>query len=189
MKIKLEFSSTLLLLTFILSDPLFALGTILAVFFHESGHIIAANVSNVRFNEMKIGIFGARLNTKSNIVSYKKEIFICMMGPLSNFILSTALLPVYSISNDRLLLYFIVSSFFLGGLNLLPVSSFDGGRILHALFCLISEQNLADKIMSVLSFIVIFCIWSFSLYLLLISQSGLSLYVFSISLFSEFFIK
>ena len=121
------------------------------------------------------------------LCSYKKEMLLCLAGPLTNIMLSLFLLPLYN--TNTFFDLFIKASLFLGILNLLPIYEFDGGRIL---FCILSYKlppRTSITVIRVISFILIFALWSLSVYLLLRLSSSISLFIFSISLFSKIFLS
>lgn len=191
LKIKIGFFSILLSLVLILTRPDYFPALFLAVSLHELGHIIGAKITNIPLRELKLGIFGAGLSPESSLISYKKEILLSLLGPITNFtcIISARLLLSEKICQLAFFDNFLSSSLALGVLNLLPVESFDGGRILAALLSLRLSPKTVTSIMSAVSFIIIFMLWALSVYLLLRVSSSLSLFVFSAYLFSKFFIK
>ena len=189
MKIKIKCFAIMLFLSLVISHSIFAICVLAAVILHECGHILAAKCLRINLSECKIDIFGASLSPESNDFSYKDEIILCICGPLSNFFTSLIALPFLLSSNHEALLYFILASLSLAILNLLPIKGFDGGRICQAILCLITDPNFANTVISVISFICIFILWLISVYLLLITRSNLSLFVFSISLFIKIFVN
>ena len=189
MKIKVKCFAIMLFLSLLISYSYFALCVLLAVFFHELGHILAARYLKINFSELKLDIFGASLSPVSNDFSYKDEIFLCICGPLSNVITSFLALPILLLLKHDSVAYFILASLTLAFLNLLPIRSFDGGRIFSALLCLMTDTRISHIITSAISFIFILLLWMISVYLLLIARSNLSLFVFSISLFIKIFVK
>ena len=189
MKIKIKCFAVMLFLSLLISYSYFAFCVLLAVIIHELGHIVSAKYLKINLSECKVDIFGASLSPESNNFSYKDEIFLCMCGPMFNFISSAFVLPFWFYSKYDTLLYFILASLALALLNLLPIKGFDGGRIFHALLCIISDQDKANTIISVISFLCILFLWILSVYMLLIARSNLSLFIFSISLFIKIFVK
>lgn len=187
-KIKLSFSGAIMILALFLTHSYISIAALFAATLHELGHILAAKLCKIPLYELKLGIFGASLTTKKMLCSYKKEIILCFAGPFVN-LLSVLLLISFWDSDNVFLSLFISSSLFLGILNLLPIYEFDGGRIL---FCIISNKyslKLAISIIRITSFILIFALWCLSVYLLLRLSSSLSLFIFSVSLFSKIFLS
>lgn len=186
-KIKLSFSGAIMILALFLTHSYISIAALLAATLHELGHIIAAKLCNIPLGELKLGIFGAALTPKAMLCSYKKEILLCLSGPLTNIVTALLLIPLYN--GNSFITLFIGASLFLGILNLLPIYEFDGGRIL---FCLLSYKltpQTSTTILRVISFVLIFTLWSLSVYLLLKLSSSISLFIFSLSLFSKIFLS
>lgn len=187
LKIKLSFSGAIMILALFLTHSYVSIAALLAAALHELGHIIAAKLCNIPLGELKLGIFGAALTSKVMLCSYKKEILLCLAGPLINILLSLILMPLNN--TNEFITFFINTSLFLGILNLLPIYEFDGGRIL---FCILSYKLTpqgSTTILRVISFILIFALWSLSIYLMLRLSSSVSLFIFSLSLFSKIFLS
>jgi membrane-associated protease RseP (regulator of RpoE activity) len=72
-------------------------------------------------------------------------------------------------------------------MNLLPIRTFDGGRMLGALLGKVWGEEVSEAVLRGCSFICLFLIWAASVYFLLRVGDGLSLFCFSMSLFSRFF--
>ncbi len=188
MRIRIGFFAVILAAALIFTHSFTALASFLAAFIHELGHIFAARISNIKFREMRLTPFGASLIPHTDLGSFSTEIFICAAGPAINFLSATATILIFPHVNSFGNL-FILSSFFLGALNLLPVFEFDGGRILFAAIESRYSFSGAKKVLSVSSFIVIFSLWTLSLYFIIKAAASLSLFVFSCSLFVKLFIS
>ena len=189
MKIKIGFFSVMLFLSLLMTHSFFAISAFLAVTLHELGHIAASRLCRVHLSKLSVGLYGARLKADNEMFSYKNEIFICIAGPAVNFISVLIFIPVYKICGGEFLRYFIFSSLILGTLNILPIKTFDGGRILHSLLCLSLSPRAAETFLSIISFFFVFVLWCVSVYLLLVARYGLSMFVFSVSLFNKFFVS
>ncbi len=188
LKIKMSFSGAVMVLALFLTHSYISVAALLAAALHEMGHIIAAKLCGVPLEELKLGIFGASLTSKSMLCSYKKEIILCLAGPLVN-LLSVFIIFPFCRSESGFSSLFISASLFLGVLNLLPIYEFDGGRIV---FCVLSSHfsiRAATRIIRTSSFILIFMLWTLSVYLLLRLSSTVSLFVFSVSLFGKIFLS
>ncbi len=184
-RIKIGFLALLFIVCLCFTAPHYFPALILSVSLHELGHIVAARLLKIRLSELKLGIFGAALRPSDALYSYGDEIILCLGGPLFNFLSVIISVLLFKLSPASL---FVMSSLALGILNLLPVSGFDGGRVASALLHLIFSDSLADMIMRIISFFVIFSLWCISLYLLLRVGASLSLFVFCVSIFSKIFI-
>lgn len=191
MKIKVSFFAIMLLLSLVISGTYYSVIPIFAAILHELGHIFAAKARKVKLKNFDVGIFGARLTMDGGICSYADELIVCASGPLVNLILAgtaTVIIRTCKISSDAAEL-FVFSSLCLGVFNLLPILSFDGGRILGAVISMISDTVIADKVVTFLSFLSLFTLWCISLYLLLRTSASLSLFVFSVSIFANIFVE
>lgn len=189
MKIKIGFFAILLFFSLFLTMPLFTFASLLAALLHELGHLFAAFLLHIPMQEFSVGLFGFGLTPKNTLYSYSDEIFLCAAGPLTNLFFGFLSLLILKQHARPFLLAFIFASFAFGILNLLPIKSFDGGRIVRALLLLHLPLSVAEKLLSVLSFCFIFSLWSISVYLLLRTVSSLSLFIFSISLFVRIFLS
>ena len=187
LKIRLSFSGAIMVLALFLTHSYISLAALLAAALHELGHIVAAKVCGIPLDELKLGIFGASLTSKALLCSYKKEIILCLAGPLVNLTSALLVLPFYNTENGFSSL-FISASLFLGILNLLPIYEFDGGRILFCMLSLRLSLKTSTKIIRTSSFILIFSLWCLSVYLLLRLSSSVALFIFSLSLFSKIFL-
>ena len=191
MRFKISFFAVMLLLSLFLSARLMGLVPLIAAATHEFGHILAAKLCGVRLGKMDVGIFGARLSISGGIHSYGKEILVCAAGPFINLLcayIAAVFLCVSHFENDAVYL-FILSSLCLAALNLLPIRTFDGGRIVTALLSKFFDTRVADTSVKILSFFSLFALWCISLYLILRTSASLSLFIFSLSVFANIFIQ
>ena len=184
-KISVGVLSVIMLVTLSVASPHYFLPVVLVVALHESGHVLMARVCKIRLRELKLGIFGAALSPQSCLYSYKKEILLCLGGPLMNFL---SVLVITAFFDTPRFEYFKDCSIALGLLNLLPISGFDGGRILYSLLSILLPPRAVDVLSKALSFLLIFTLWCFSVYLLIKISASLSLFIFSLSLFAKIFL-
>lgn len=184
-KISVGVFAVIMIITLSVASPRYFIPMLLAIALHELGHIVIARLINIRLRELKLGIFGAALSPESYLYSYKKEILLCLGGPLVNFLCA---IIVSSFFYTEPFEYFKMCSLALGVLNLLPVSGFDGGRIFTALLSMIFSPRAVQVISKFISFVLIFTLWSFSVYLLMKISASLSLFMFSLSLFAKIFL-
>ena len=187
-KIKISFSFLLMLFTLIISHSYLSLAALSAAFLHEMGHLCAARLCGIPLRELKLNVFGASLTLDQALCSYKSEIFLASAGPLVNIITVATMIPFANVLSDPLILFFI-SSAFLGILNLLPISDFDGGRIFSCILLQILPEKAASSIYVLVSFFTVLCLWLTSVYLLLRLGASLSLFVFSTALFCKIFTR
>ena len=170
----------------ILTDrSLLCLSAFLAAAFHEVGHLLAARLLGIPIRSLRLDLLGARMDTVGRMMTYGEEWLLSAAGPLFSLLLSLGLFFLWEISPFAKILS--CASLLLGGLNLLPIRSFDGGRMLaSALSCFFGERA-SDYVLRLTSFLFLFLLWAVSVYFLLLAGDGLSLFCFSMSLFSHFF--
>lgn len=186
MKIKIGFLALCTLIGYLFTNPMFAMAAVLAATLHELSHIGMAKLCGIAFRELSITPFGAALTPASFMGSYREEILIAAAGPCANLICAGVIFPLTEIPFISL---FFLSSLFYALLNLLPVTGFDGGRVLS---CLLSQRfspTFCTRLLTVTSFLIVFFLWSFSVYILLRVGNSLSLFMFSCSLFLKLFVE
>ena len=188
MKIKIGFFAVIMIASLLLSSSSFSLAALLAAFLHELGHILIAKLLKIELKELSLGLFGAGLMTSNRLLSFNEEILLCIAGPAINLI-CFFIMNFFKLSDSSFGNYFAISSLFLGILNLLPISDFDGGRILSAILGKVMPPKKIFMIMKLLSFLLIFSLWAFSLYLILRVAFSLSLFLFSSAIFVRIFIS
>ena len=192
MKITVSPSSILMLGVIIASGNLDKIILLLvASSIHELGHILCAKILSVKIIQLNLSIFGATIKTNPLSCSYKKEAILAFTGPAFNLICALiALLLMFfnsTLISDNLI-GFTVVSLLLAFINLLPIKNFDGGRILSCVLLRFFSPYLVFHIMDILSFLFVFILWSFSVYLILKIGVYLSLFIFSGALFSRIFL-
>ncbi len=186
MKIKIGFLTACTLFCYLLSNSLFAFSAFLAATLHELAHIGMARLCGISFRELSITPFGASLTPASFMGGYREEFLIAAAGPCANLLCAGLIFPL---SDVPFFSFFLISSLFYAFLNLLPVSGFDGGRILS---CLLSQRlspTFCLPLLRIISFLIVFFLWSFSVYVMLRVGKSLSLFVFSCSLFLKLFLE
>ena len=172
--------------------PLEYLAALTAALLHELGHVFAARRCGVPLRSFSIELLGARLDLASGVITYRDELLIAAAGPAVNLASALALYPLISRFGGGPGLFIsalTAASVGLAFLNLLPVSGFDGGRILYCLLSLFLSPAVVFRVGQVLSFFCVFSLWSASVYLLLKTAGGLAVFVFSASLFCRLFVS
>ena len=99
-----------------------ALCTFCSCIIHETGHIIAAVLCNVKIEKIIFGFGGIKMVSECKIKSLRTDIFILLSGPLFNFAAAFFYFycECYSAWSVNLIL---------GAFNLLLFSGLDGGAI------------------------------------------------------------
>ena len=158
---------------------------LLAAALHEVGHLLAARALKVSVSSLRLGFLGARIETGNGVLSYGSEWGLAAAGPFASFVCAAVAAPFRNVSEFAL--RFCTVSLLLGLLNLLPIDTFDGGRMTRCTLAKLFGQGVSDVVCRALSFGMLFLVWSASVYLLLRAGSGISWLGFSMSLFGRFF--
>ncbi len=154
---------------------------------HEGGHLLAARSAGVRMGLFRLDLFGARMHL-SGVVSYGREAWIAAAGPLVNGVSAALVYPLCcrSIPSGGGVLsgafLFWVASLGLAAINLLPVRSLDGGRILRCLLASIAGEGVADGVVTATTALCLGALWLISVYALLRVGECLGLFAFSLCL-------
>ncbi len=165
-----------------------ALPVAAAAVLHECGHIGAARLSGTPLRALCIDLFGARLHL-GGLMSYQQELWVAAAGPLANLISAAAVLlprirdlPAVPEAIGEGKLLFPVASLGLAAVNLLPVRSLDGGRMLYCALAHTCGERAATVTLSITTALAVASLWLISAYALLRAGEMLSLFVFSLCL-------
>lgn len=183
-------------------DVVFLYG--ISAIMHEAGHLIAAKLRCIRIKEISLGISGVRICTEEGAGSYLDEFILCAAGPLVNVLaiivgavvlwwrqmsVTDAIDALVCFIDGRYiehygaLVFFMLCSLLQGGLNLLPVKSFDGGRMLYCLCAATLGQGAAERVVGITGALCMLVIWIAALYFLLKIGAGLSIFTFASAIF------
>lgn len=166
-------------------NALLILASLVAAALHELGHILMARFLKIPIERLRLDLFGARLDVTSGQISYLQEFLLCFAGPMASLVLSALFVPLWRVGVFFRL--FSYASFLLGLLNLLPITSLDGGRMLGSALALYLPARALECVGRVFSFLFLFLLWCLAIYFLLRASDGLSVLFFSTSLFLHFF--
>lgn len=175
----------------------------LSALWHECGHIFAARRIGIGIKEVRFELSGARLTTEARMLSYGQELCLALCGPLFNLlaallICGSGILLGFPISEGwekvsgfllgevtlwGALGFFALSSVAQAVTNLLPVGSFDGGRVLYCLLARCFGESVASRAVGVTSLLCVFLLWTVALYLMLRVSAGLGVYAFAACIF------
>ena len=178
---------------------------IVAAVVHELGHIIAAKTLKIKIKEISFDFSGLRIEVDERLTPYGAELVLAAAGPFANFVASFAACMVIKKEGLDIISafeaaekfidtgkasfagicgFFVMSSCVQAVINLLPVKTFDGGRILYCTLAAVSDERIADSVLSVTSCVFAFILWTVSLYLMLKMSAGLGIYIFSACIFA-----
>lgn len=178
--------AAVLLLGMLLCDGsgIFA-STLLAAFLHECGHLLAARLMHISFERVRLGLLGVRLDIRGQMLSYSQEWLLAAAGPFASLL--AAALASFFWNSSVMARQFSCASLVLGVLNLLPIRTFDGGRMLESALSAVCSVRTVRRVMEGSSFLFLLFLWGTAVYFLLRAADGLSLLCFSMSLFFRFF--
>ena len=154
---------------------------------HELGHLAAARLLGIRLRSLDIGPLGATIKIREGLISYKKEFLLCAAGPFVNLVGAAA--SAFIVDRCDAIEWFCAISLMLALLNLLPLSGFDGGRMLGAAIESVAGPRGAQAALSHVSFVTVVVLWILSVYLLMRFGSSLSLFIFCLSVFYRIFVE
>ena len=184
-KLKISPISLLWILALIFSNSPHLTEAAIAISVHEAGHLAAARILNIDIKSITLSLVGARMECKST-PSYKKELALAAAGPCAGAVLS---LFCFLINNDSPPLFYLGAiSLALTVFNLIPLPSLDGGRILFCTASLLFPLPVSLKITKLCGFLSLFSLWLLSVYLLIKTASGVSMFVFCAFFFAKCFI-
>ncbi len=151
------------------------------VVLHELGHLGVARWVGVEVRGVRIDLLGARLEL-AGMIPYGKEMAVALGGPMANLLSAAAVYPVWRGNGGEGLLLFSVASVLLAAVNLLPIGTLDGGRVLYCAAARLWGEDAAQRIRGITTGVFLGGIWLFSVYGLLLSARFLSLFAFSLCL-------
>ena len=204
-KIRFGMGGILMFAAMLVSDSAAVLAVyVLAAVFHELGHFLAAKVLKIEIKEVVFSFSGVRIMTEERLTSYKQEFALALAGPMANLLIfGTACAAFCLAGSDLQGVFEAAEAFFIGDfgnkrgiigflalssltqaiMNLLPVNSFDGGRMIYCAVAGMKDQYAAERSVSVLSAFSAFFLWTVALYVMLKIGAGLGIYVFAACIF------
>ena len=153
-----------------------------AIIIHETGHIILMCIFGYAPEKIKISLFEISISDrKRQERSFIQNFLIIFFGPFANFICFILFYLLYLIGNDYFL-YFAAANFSVGLFNILPVMSLDGGQLLYLILSRFFSDTGSQRIVNVITFIIIFPLATFGFILLFNSKYNFSLLIVCIYL-------
>lgn len=184
MKIRITPGAVLMLAALAVDRSALLPATLLAATLHEAGHLTAARILGIRLRLLELDLFGAKLHPAGTIPSYRAEGVLAAAGPMASLLLWVAALPLQGSFGDCLRLATLSFALF----NLMPISGFDGGRMLGALSAALWGAPASARILEISSYLSLLFLFSLSACMLLCYGQQLTLGILSASLFAEVFL-
>lgn len=180
--IKIKFSTVVFAALFLFPDASeFTVSVLSAAAAHEAGHLIAMYICGIHPKSITVYPFGVDITAGHSLSSYSTDIFIAAAGCAVNLLLTAvffAVLPTFAMCCAVLAI-----------LNLLPIQSLDGGRIVECVLLMHKDEEQSACIVYTVSFIFIVILWIISIYLLLFAPFNPTLFFLCVYLFALIFLK
>ncbi|MBQ8351251.1 MAG: hypothetical protein IJY20_04305 [Clostridia bacterium] len=162
-------------LVFILltEPPAYALFMLAATALHETGHLFAFIACGEPLPRFAGRQFGLLLTPTGDTLSPGHELMICAAGPLFNLVACLALIPALraGVASDASFCFFALN-LFTALFNLLPLSGFDGGRMLSAALTLTCPLRIARAVCTAIALAGAIFFYFFALFLTFAAGAG-----------------
>lgn len=148
---------------------------ITAIAVHEAGHLLAMFRYGYFPKRIKISLFAIHIADDARHTRRAKEnFFIIFFGPAANFICVFLFYLLYLFGRD-MCLPFVFANASVGLLNSLPVMSLDGGQLLYLLLCRRLSGQTAERVITLLTLIMLIPLAAFGFVVLFQSPGNFSL--------------
>ena len=121
---------------------------LVASLIHECGHLIAMLLVGALPRECVLGVFGIRICLGNSLIDYKRNLFISLAGPCTNGLAAAVLAMMRCSAAASVHLALAV-------VNLLPITALDGGEIIRGVLCLLGREEKAERVLQLLSLLVL----------------------------------
>lgn len=184
MKIRITPGAILLFSVMLLCGDLLFLAGVVAAAWHECGHLLAARALKIPLRRLELDVGGASIEPAGQICSYQREGLLAAAGPAASLLLAL-LIPR---NGAEFFMLLRSSTLSLALFNLLPVTGFDGGRILTSLLSPLLGVAAARRVCCTCAYLSLLLLFSLASCLLLRYGESMLLAVLSASLFARSFL-
>ena len=155
--------------------------TLCAAFVHECGHLFCMLFLGEKPSRVFLAPFGFSI-TRFCGGGHRREIFICLAGPLANLIVAAILLVFWLVCDIPQLFKPIAVNVSLALFNLLPIEPLDCGRAVKCwLMCRMNSAK-AEKTVFIIGIICLIPLSAFGFYILIRSRYNITLLLASVYL-------
>lgn len=157
---------------------------LLAASLHEMGHLTVALACRVKVKELRLDILGARMRL-DGLMSYGTEWLIAAGGPLVNLLSAAVVLSWWRMQGGEMTdgaYQFAMASLALGFINLLPVGTLDGGRMIYCATAHWKGSYAAAALLRYTSSICLSILWLCAGYALIRTGGMLTFFIFVLCL-------
>ena len=151
---------------------------------HEIGHILAMMLFKVKIEKIKFGFINIDLFSSScdKIIKDKVNIIILFSGFFANMLFCLIFYICFFYGGEKIYYFWSMQNLFIGILNLLPVDSLDGGKILRIILNKHFSFFLVEKILKYISIVILIPLFLLGVYVLFYSCCNFSLFILAIYL-------
>lgn len=178
------FAPTGLFMLFFVWERTARIAIITSVAVHEAAHLIAALFCGEHIKSVRMTSCGISLGF-SNPKSYGEEAFVAICGPLVSFLFAAVGYFNGGAFGEQVCSF----SAFLGLINLFPLPTFDGWRVLRAAISFLRGPDAAERAAHIISMICLFAAWVMAIYILFYSGANFALLLFCSYIFAATVIK
>lgn len=177
-KIKIKFMFVALVTLFLIVDKSsISVIALFACIIHELGHLFMFILIGYKPRELAFELTGIRLVKPSASLTYSKEILVQLAGSGTNFAVFILLCgTVDSISKVSI---FAVTHLIIGIFNLLPLKSFDGGKLLELFLIRLVSINTTQFICTIVDFLCILVILTAGIFAFFQNKNSFTLIILS----------
>lgn len=130
---------------------------------HETGHILSFYAMKLTPSLLCFDITGIKLEQPKEQINFVTELFILLSGSMTNYMIALVGYLISPTQNANIIFINIA----IGTFNLLPLTGFDGGKVLFVLLSCIFSDKLAYRICYILdnlTKIALICMFLFTIY-------------------------
>lgn len=161
-----------------------------SAFLHELGHLFAMYINGCKPKSVVCNLFDIRIiDNKRALTTYKINLLIILSGVAVNFLIAIIMYVVYYICNIEIFFTIFYVNLIMGVFNLLPVSNLDGGQALYIILTKKLSFETSDKIIDLLTILLILPTAVFGFIILFNSKYNFSLLIVSVYLITALVLK
>ena len=155
----------------------------LSAILHELGHIAALRVFGCCPEKITLTLFDIAIGcSKKDLLPTSKDIIVTLSGVTVNYLCAAAGHILFILTGCDYFHTFECASLTLGIFNSMPVESLDGGQALLLILCEHTTLIKAQRILTVISFLILFPCALTGAYILLRSRYNFTLLISSLYL-------
>lgn len=185
---QIEFLFVALVTIFLLVDRSgIATSALLVCLIHELGHVFMFFLVGFKPQKISFQITGICLTKPTAALNYPKEVLVQLAGSTTNFIIFAAL--CHTVNTITPVSIFATINLVIGIFNLLPLKSFDGGKLLEITLLRFMSIKATDRVCMFVDLTCIFAMLIGSVYAFFTSHQSFTLIVLTVYLMLTAIIK